>query len=155
MTTPHILMRLTGGASGQLWASMVANGNGHGQQIRVYGDKGSLAWVQENPNRLIYRREGEPDQVYSKANAYLAETGLAASRVAPGHPGGFIEAFANLYREIADAIEAARGGGPGEPARWLFPTIDDGVAGLAFVEAAMRSHDNDGNWVSLEPAGDA
>ena len=151
----HILMRLSGGASGQLWASMVANGNGHGQQIRVYGDKGSLAWEQENPNRLIYRREGEPDQVYSKANAYLAESALAASRVAPGHPGGFIEAFANLYREIADAIEAARGGKSGGPAPWLFPTIDDGVAGLAFVEAAMRSHDNDGNWVSLDSAGDA
>ncbi len=149
----HILMRLSGGASGQLWASMVATGNGHGLRLRVYGDKGSFEWVQESPNQLIYRREGKPEQVFSKGNAYLAETSFTASRVGAGHPGGFTEAFANLYREIADAIEASRTGELIHPAPWLFPTVDDGVAGLAFVEAAIRSHKKSGNWVSLDLEG--
>ncbi len=150
----HLLMRLTGGASGQLWASMVANGNGHGLRLRVYGDAGSLAWKQEIPNRLIYRREGEPDQVLSKGNDYLSETSRAASRVGGGHPGGFIEAFANLYREFADAIEASKRGETSADGPWLFPTVDDGVAGLAFVEAAIRSHQDSGNWISLNGEGD-
>ncbi|MBF6593874.1 MAG: Gfo/Idh/MocA family oxidoreductase [Thermaceae bacterium] len=147
----HIKLRFSNGARGLLWASMVATGNLHGQRIRVYGEKGSLEWVQENPNDLWVRWGTGRQETYSRGFDWLALEAQQSSRLWPGHPEGFLEAFANLYGEIADAIIAHGDGG--RPFSYPFPTVWDGALGVRFVDAAVESHSKDGAWVNatLEP----
>jgi len=144
----HIKLRFAGGAKGLRWVSMVAAGNLHGQRIRIYGEKGSLEWVQEQPNDLILRPVDGPHQVLSRGSAYLSPAAKRASRLGPGHPEGFIDAFANIYTDIADAVLARRDGGEADPLACTFPTVEDGVLGVRFIEAAVESNQQDGRWVS-------
>lgn len=143
----HIKLRFTNGAKGMLWASMVATGHIHGQRIRVYGEKGSLEWVQEQPNELSFRPLTGPHQLLSRGFGYLAPAAQRASRIWPGHPEGFLAAFANIYNDIADVILAHRDGTVADPLAYLYPTVEDGVLGVKFVEAAVASHQQDGAWV--------
>ncbi len=143
----HIKLRFDNGARGMMWASMVATGHIHGQRIRVYGEKGSLEWVQEQPNELILRPSDGPQQILSRGFGYLSPAAQRAARIWPGHPEGFLGAFANLYTDIADVIVARRAGGTADPLAYLFPTVEDGVLGVKFVEAAVESHQRAGCWV--------
>lgn len=143
----HVKLRFTNGARGLMWVSMVATGNLHGQRIRIYGEKGSLEWVQEQPNELILRPVDGPQQTLARGASYLDPAAQRASRLWPGHPEGFIDAFANLYGDIADAILARRDGYAADPLALTFPTIADGVLGVKFVEAAVESNQQDGRWV--------
>lgn len=156
----HIKLRFTppsgghgNGAKGMMWVSMVAAGNLHGQRIRVYGEKGSLEWVQEQPNELILRPVDGPQQTLARGSDWLFPAAQRASRLWPGHPEGFIAAFANLYSDIADAILTRRDGiavppewGEADPLAYSFPTVADGVLGVKFVDAAVASHQQDGRW---------
>lgn len=140
----HIMLRFKQGARGMLWASQVAPGNENGLQLRVYGEKGGLEWRQDNPNYMWFSPFGKPRQLMTRGGATPigSEQEAAAIRVPPGHPEGYLEAFATLYVEFADVI---RGDSDGK----LLPTLADGVEGMKFIVAAVTSSNNDGQWTSL------
>jgi predicted dehydrogenase len=144
----QILLRYTNGARGMLWASQVAPGNENGLMLRVYGTKGGIHWRQDNPNQLFYTPFGEPTRIITRGSAAAGEAAGRVTRVPPGHPEGYLEGFANIYTEVAHAIRAARAGGKPDPAV-TYPTVEDGVAGMAFIEAAVRSSEEGGVWVAL------
>jgi predicted dehydrogenase len=142
----QILLRYANGARGSLWASQVAPGNENGLMLRVYGTKGGVQWRQDNPNQLLWSPLGESTRIITRGGP---ESGAAAGRVTripPGHPEGYLEGFANIYSEVAAAIRAARSGAK-PPEGSHFPTIEDGVKGLAFIEAAVKSSRSNGQWV--------
>ena len=146
----QVQLRYAGGARGSLWASQVAPGNENGLRIRVYGSKGGLEWLQEHPNQLRFSPFGQPTQIISRGTPAASPDAARVSRVPSGHPEGDLEGFANLYAEIAAAIRAAR---PGKKQRLdkavTFPTIDDGIKGMAFIETALKSSAKDGRWTKL------
>jgi predicted dehydrogenase len=144
----HIMLRFNNGAKGMMWVSMVAAGHLHGQRIRVYGEKGSLEWVQEQPNELVLRPVDGPHQTLSRGFGWLSPAARRASHLWPGHPEGYLEAFANIYTDIAEAILARRDGVAADPLAYLFPTVEDGVLGVKFVDAAVESNQQDGRWVN-------
>ncbi len=144
----HVLLRFRGGASGMLWASQVAIGKENGLRLRVYGTRAGLEWEQEHPNHLRLTPLGEPQRLLTRGGAGSGEAAARVTRVPAGHPEGYLEGFATLYTEIARAICAAREGAAA-PAGVQFPGIADGVAGVAFIEACVRSSADDGAWVRL------
>ncbi len=144
----HIKLRFNNGAKGMMWVSMVAAGHLHGLRIRVYGEKGSLEWAQEQPNELILRPLDGPQQMLARGSDWLSPAARRASRLWPGHPEGYLEAFANIYTDIADVVLARRDGIEADPLAYLFPTVEDGVQGVKFVDAAVVSHQQDGRWMN-------
>lgn len=145
----QILLRYANGARGSLWASQVAIGNENNLRIRVYGTKGGLAWSQENPNYLQVSPIGKPTYTITRSGAGSGPEAGRVSRIPPGHPEGYLEGFANIYTEVAHAIHAARKGKKADKAV-MFPTVDDGVKGLAFIEAAVVSSQKNGKWTKLK-----
>jgi len=135
-------------AKGMLWASQVAPGNENGLKIRVYGTKGGLEWSQENPNLLWYTPFGEPKRLITRGGAGSGPAAGRVTRVPPGHPEGYLEGFANLYTEVARAIKAARAGKKADK-DVTFPGIADGIAGMAFIEACVKSSKANGRWTKL------
>jgi predicted dehydrogenase len=143
----HVKLRFTNGARGLMWVSMAATGNLHGQRIRVFGEKASLEWIQEQPEQLHLRPLDGPHRVLSRGCGYLSAAAQRATRLWPGHPEGFLEAFANLYAGAADAVLARRDDAPLDRSALSLPTVEDGVLGVKFVEAAVESSRRDGAWV--------
>ncbi len=143
----HVLLRFAGGARGMLWCSQVATGNENAVRLRVYGEKGGLEWAQEDPNYLWYTPLGEPKQLLTRGGAGAGPDAARVSRTPGGHPEGYLEGFANIYAEAARAILARRAGAP-VPKDVIYPTIEDGVAGVAFVEACVKSSSRNGAWVA-------
>jgi predicted dehydrogenase len=143
----QVMLRYAGGARGSLWASQVAPGNENALRIRVYGSKGGLEWAQEQPNQLRYSPFGQPVQIVSRGTGAANADAARVTRLPSGHPEGYLEGFATIYSEIAQAIRAARGGKLDRAV--TFPTIDDGIKGLAFIEAALKSSAKGGRWVGL------
>ena len=144
----HVMLRFKGGAKGMLWCSQVAPGNENALRIRVYGDKGGLEWAQEDPNYLWFTPFGEPKRLITRNGAGAGDAAGRVSRVPPGHPEGYLEGFANIYTEAADAIEAHRAGTTPE-ASVLYPTIHDGLRGVEFIDACVRSSKRNAAWVDL------
>jgi len=142
----NVMLRYQGGAKGMLWSSQVAPGNENGLKLRVYGEDGGLEWTQADPNYLWYTKYGEPKQLLTRGGAGATSGNLEASRVPPGHPEGYLEGFANIYAEAADLIEAA---GRGERPEHLLPTVQDGLLGMKFIDACVRSSGRNAAWVSL------
>ncbi|HUQ37126.1 MAG TPA: Gfo/Idh/MocA family oxidoreductase [Aestuariivirga sp.] len=144
----HVMMRYKGGAKGMIWASQVAPGHENGLKIRVYGTKGGLEWVQADPNYLWYSPFGEPKRLITRGGAGSNAAAARVTRVPPGHPEGYLEGFANIYTEVARAIKARRAGKkPDKDVQ--FPGIEDGVAGMAFIEACVKSSAKNGKWVKV------
>lgn len=144
----HVMLRFKGGAKGMLWSSQVAPGNENALKIRVYGDKGGLEWAQEDPNYLWYTPFGQPKQLITRNGAGAGDAAARMSRVPPGHPEGYLEGFANIYGEAADAIIAHRDGKkPGPDV--IYPTVQDGLRGVQFVDACVRSSARNAAWVSF------
>ncbi|MDE5444246.1 Gfo/Idh/MocA family oxidoreductase [Bradyrhizobium sp. CSA207] len=144
----QILLKWKGGAKGMLWASQVAVGNENGLTLRVYGTKGGLEWAQENPNYLWFTRYGQPKQFLTRGGAgALVEAGRV-TRVPSGHPEGYLEGFATIYAEAARAIRAAQAGKAPDPAV-IFPTVEDGLAGMKFIDAAVNSSASNGAWIRM------
>jgi predicted dehydrogenase len=141
----NVLLRFKGGAKGMLWASQVAPGNQNALRLRVYGTKGGLTWSQENPNYLRYAPFGEAPRELSRGGAGAGPAAARVTRVPPGHPEGYLEGFANIYTEAALAIRAAAEKKPA-PAEVQFPTVDDGLKGVSFVDAVVRSSRDGGVW---------
>lgn len=144
----HVLLRFEGGAKGMLWCSQVAPGNENALKLRVYGTKGGLEWEQENPNHLWFTPFGAQKRLVTRNGAGAGASAARVSRIPGGHPEGYLEAFATIYTEAAAAINAAKAGTAIDPAV-TYPTIDDGVRGVAFVEACVASSRKDGAWVKL------
>jgi predicted dehydrogenase len=144
----HVLLRFNDGVKGMLWCSQVAPGHENGLKIRVYGTKGGIEWVQADPNYLWYTPFGEPKRLMTRNGAGSHASAARVSRIPSGHPEGYLEAFATIYTEAAHAIDAKRRGVALDPAV-TFPTVDDGVKGVAFVEACVASSKNNGAWVTV------
>ncbi len=144
----QVSLRYANGARGTLWASQVAPGHENGLRIRVYGSKGGLEWVQANPNYLVHTPFGKNMQIITRGGPGTGAAAGRMTRIPAGHPEGYLEGFANIYSEAAQAIRAARAGKK-PPKDVQFPTIADGVKGLAFIEAAVKSSGKDGKWVKL------
>lgn len=141
----NILLRFGGGARGVLIASQISAGARNGLTIKVYGEKGGLTWSHERHTELTLDWLDGPSQVLHAGSPYLSAVAQAASRIPTGHPEGFIEAFANIYRDFARAV-----GGEAAP---LVPGIAEGVRGMAFVERAVAASRDGLGWVELEGAG--
>jgi predicted dehydrogenase len=144
----HVMLRWRGGARGLLWATQVAPGNENTLTLRVHGTKGGLEWTQEEPNKLWFTPFGEPKRLITRGGAGSGEAAARVTRVPPGHPEGYLEGFANIYSEAAAAIIAAREGKPPAP-DVVYPTVEDGVKGVAFVDACVRSSKRNAAWVTL------
>ena len=140
-----MLLRFGGGARGVLIASQISAGARNGLKISVYGEKGGLTWGHERPNVLTLDWLDGPSQVLHAGSGYLGAAARAVTRLPTGHPEGFIEAFANIYRDFAEAIEGRDSG--------LVPDIAEGVRGMAFVERAVAASRDDSGWVTLEGEG--
>ncbi|MBD3666090.1 Gfo/Idh/MocA family oxidoreductase [Sulfitobacter sp. TSTF-M16] len=144
----HVMLRFEGGAKGMLWCSQVAPGNENALRIRVYGEKGGLEWAQEDPNYLWHTPFGEPKRLITRNGSGAGDAAARLSRVPPGHPEGYLEGFANIYSEAADAIEAHRAGTTPDAAVH-YPTIEDGLRGVEFIDACVRSSAGNARWVKL------
>jgi predicted dehydrogenase len=145
----NCLIRFAGGAKGILYASQVSSGEENNLNIRVFGTKGSLQWFQENPNELIWKKADAPQQVHRRGNNYLSGAAQGATRTPFAHPEGFIEAFANVYRSAAVAIADSIAGRKPPKSGYDFPTITDGLAGMAFIESAVKSSKRGAKWVKF------
>ena len=141
------LLKLNNGAQGVLMASQIATGEGNGMRMRIYGEKASLHWAQEDPNRLWIKRLNGPEEIRHAAAGYLTAEARVVARVPAGHPEGYLEAFAVLYREYADAFEAWRADKK-NPLPPTLPGIVAGVRGMRFIERTIESNKN-GKWVEF------
>lgn len=145
----HVMMRFAGGAKGMLWCSQVAPGQENGLRLRVFGDKGALEWFQEAPNQLWHTTHGEPTRRLTRNGPGTGDAAARVSRIPPGHPEGYLEGFANIYTDAALAIRAHQRGEPVTEGVDL-PSLEDGIEGVAFVEACVRSSSRDAAWVELK-----
>lgn len=145
----HMLLRFKGGARGMLWSSQVAPGNENGLQLRVYGSRGGLEWRQENPNQLMHSPLGEPTRILTRNGPGLGDAAMAAARIPAGHPEGYLEAFAQLYRDFALQIHARQRGDTTNALEAKTPDVTDGVDGLTFITRALASSKAGGQWVDF------
>src|ERR1700693_5196836 len=148
----HMLVRFKGGARGVLYASQISVGEENSLSIRVYGNKASLEWRQEDPNDLIVKYADAPRRIYRRGNAYLSDAAKRFTRIPAGHPEAFLEAFANIYLEAARAIDAEENG-QSIPADCDFPTVKDGVEGMQFIDTAVRSAKGGAVWTKMHSGG--
>lgn len=145
----HILLRFPGDARGVLWASQVAAGAANGLRLRVYGDRAGVEWSQETPEELRFSPLGEPPRLYRRGGPGLSSGAQAAIRLPAGHPEGYLEAFAQIYADAAELVRAHRDRRPPAALATLAPGIDDGARGMHFIEAAIRSNEQNSAWVSV------
>ncbi|MEL6958182.1 MAG: Gfo/Idh/MocA family oxidoreductase [Pseudomonadota bacterium] len=145
--TASVQLRLDGGARGHIHVSNAAIGHENDLSLRIYGTKGSLSWRQEAPNEMRLARFGEPVQILTRGSGAVSPAAARVTRVPPGHPEGYLEAFATIYSDASDAILAANG--TTLPPDHHINTVADGVAGMEFVSACLASSDNDAAWVDL------
>ena len=143
------LLRYEGGARGVLMASQVAVGQENSLSIRVYGEKGGLEWRQEEPNTLLMRWPDRQPEVIRTGGAGLSPWAIANTRTPAGHPEGYLEAFANLYRHFAAALQARLAGEEPNPIDLDFPSVEEGVRGMQFIEAIVSTKNSNQKWILL------
>lgn len=146
----NCLVRFEDGVKGIIYASQISNGDENNLNIRIYGTKASLEWHQEEPNDLIVKFANAPRQTYRRGNDYLGAAAKANSRTPFAHPEGFIEAFANVYLAVAAALADQIDGKPAPEEGYDYPTVDDGVSGMAFIKACVDSSNNNSAWTKME-----
>ena len=144
----HVMMRYSSGARGMLWCSQVASGCENGLRLRIYGTKSGIEWEQENPNYLWVTPLGAPRYRLTRGGAGTGPEAARMTRVPPGHPEGYLEGFANIYAEAARAILARRDGSTLDGAV-TYPGLKEGLEGVAFVDACVRSSKRNGAWTNL------
>ncbi len=146
----NLLLRLTHGGGGSLVVSQCAIGEENGFRMRVFAQKGSVLWEQENPNYLKVYRYGEPRHTLTRANdKYMSDVSRAYCRLPKGHPEGFIPAFANVYQDVIRAVRAYLDGKPMKAAEYRFPTVYDGLRGMQFISASLKSAKAGAKWTKV------
>jgi predicted dehydrogenase len=143
----RMLLRYADGARGMLWASQIAAGNRNALRVRVYGEKAGLAWHQEFPDHLVVSPLGAPPQLIARMGPGAGPAAARVSRIPTGHNEGYLEAFANIYGDIAEAIAARLENREPDPAALDHPTVEDGARGVKFITAAVESSRRGGRWV--------
>ena len=144
----HVMLRYTSGARGMLWCSQVASGQENGLRLRIFGTKAGIEWEQENPNYLWVSPLGQPKYRLTRGGPGMGDAAARMTRIPAGHPEGYLEGFANIYAEAARAIIARRDGTALDPAV-TFPGLQEGLEGVAFVDACVRSSKRNAAWVAL------
>ncbi len=145
----HVLLRYENGARGMLWSSQVAPGNENALRVRVYGEQAGLEWSQEQPNVLKFAPFGEPPRTITRGGQGSDEIAAHATRIPSGHPEGYLEGFANLYRDLAEQITARFQDRKPDPLTLWCPTVEDGARGVKFIETAVESSRRGGVWLGL------
>jgi predicted dehydrogenase len=145
----NLLLRFEGGIRGVLIASQISVGHENEVGIRIFGDRGGLRWRQEDPNTMLYSPLGEPTRILSRGNEYLGPAAQKASRTPPGHPEGYLEAFANVYLGIFEAIRARQEGRELGELEGDFPRVEDGARGVRFIEAVVEASRRDAKWYEV------
>ncbi|MFT2112346.1 Gfo/Idh/MocA family protein [Marinomonas sp. 2405UD68-3] len=145
----HTMLRFDQGAKGMLWSSQVAPGNENGLKVRIYGEKAGIEWSQESPNELWLSVFGEPTQKITRAGHGAGAEANRLSRIPAGHPEGYLEGFANLYLDIALAINAIEDGAEVNSVQGLIPSVNDGIEGMKFITAVLDSSKNNSAWRTL------
>ncbi len=145
----NILVRFDNGAKGVIIVSQIASGEENELKIKVYGESGGIEWLQSNPNSLILKTGSEPIKILRTGNSYLSERAKAHTRLPAGHPEGYLESMANLYRNFAFAIDGYSSGKDQTLSLYDYPSVADGVRGMKFIEAVVNSSANNGQWILL------
>jgi len=145
-----VLLRLEKGARGILHASKISAGEDNGLRIRVYGEKAGLEWEQQQPNILMYKGMSRPTEIHRAGTGYVSDLARFNARLPAGHPEGFIEAFANIYRNFILSLQARLEGQDPEPEHTDFPTVRDGVRGMAFIATVVESSQSDRKWTKMK-----
>jgi predicted dehydrogenase len=146
----NILLKFNNGANGVLVASQIAAGEENALKIKVYGEKGSLEWHQEEPNTLKVKWLDAPSQLYRTGQPYLSAAAQYNSRTPSGHPEGYLEAFANIYRNFALTLKAKLEGNTATSEMLDFPGVEEGVRGMAFIENVVASSQSDQKWFDFK-----
>ena len=146
----NVLLKFDNGANGILVATQIATGEENGLKIKIYGEKGGLEWHQMEPNSLILKWADAPMQVYRTGNSYLSDIAMENTRTPSGHPEGYLEAFANLYKNFALTVSALSEGKEPTATMLDFPTVDDGVRGMAFIENVIASGKSNQKWFDFK-----
>jgi len=146
----NVLLRFDSGAKGILHCSQICAGEENALKIKVYGEKGSLEWHQHDPNTMLVKWLDKPMQVYRTGQGYMCAAAAAHTRVPAGHPEGYLEAFANIYRDFTKVVQAKLDGEEVDPIYNDFPTVDDGVRGMRFIDAVIESGQNNAAWMKIE-----
>lgn len=144
-----MLCRYEGGAKGVLFASQISTGEENNLNVRIYGTKASIEWYQEQPNELIVKYADRPREIWRRGNDYIGEVAQKYTRLPFGHPEAFIEAFANVYLAVSEAIKDSLEGKFRGNDEYDYPTVEAGVDGMAFIESAVASSEANGAWVDL------
>lgn len=145
----NVLIHLENGARGILFASQISAGEENNLRIKVYGEKGGLEWSQMRPNDLILKWPDQPKQILRTGVGNLSESAQAHTRIPAGHPEGYIEAFANIYRNVAECVSARIENRTVNPLYEDFPSVEDGVRGMEFIYKVIDSGKSDQKWVEL------
>lgn len=144
-----VLLRFDNGARGILFASQISMGEENSLAIRIYGEKAGLEWHQMEPNTLILKNQDKPNEIYRTGKGDLYPEVQAASRTPAGHPEGYLEAFANIYKNFAKCVQAKIDGVPVDPIYNDFPTVEDGLRGMEFINKVIESGKSDQKWIKL------
>jgi predicted dehydrogenase len=148
----NILLRFNNGAKGILHASQISVGEENNLAIWIYGEKGGLEWHQEHPNYLYVKSQDQPTQVWKRGNGYVGARCAAAGRATrtpSGHPEAFLEAFGNIYRNVTDTVRAKLMGVAPDPLALDFPTVEDGLRGMQFIETVVKSNKATERWTKM------
>jgi predicted dehydrogenase len=148
----QVMLRFSKGAKGGLWASQVASGNENNLRLRVYGEKAGIDWRQEDPNELIFAPLGEPRRSIRRGSAGTGQAATHATRIPSGHPEGYLEAFAQLYKDLAEQITAKIEKRSPNPDSLLVPDVEDGVDGIRFIDAVLESSRKGSAWTAIRDA---
>ena len=143
----QIMLRFKDGAKGALWSSQVAVGNENNLKIRIYGESGGIEWKQEDPNYLYYTKFGQPTQKITRGSDSASKEAKNVTRIPPGHPEGYLEGFANIYNDVYKKLYAQINNQNYDDSNDCYPTINDGVEGMRFIETALESSKNNGKWI--------
>ena len=146
----NVLIRFDNGAKGVLHCSQISAGEENGINIRVYGELGGLQWHQHDPNTMYLKWLEKPMEVYRTGTGYMGESSMAHTRTPAGHPEGYLEAFANIYRNFAKVVQARIDGKEAEAVYQDFPTVEDGVRGMKFIDAVIASGENNAAWTKID-----
>ena len=146
----QIMLRFKGDAKGAIWSSKVAVGNENSLQIRVYGEKAGLEWKQEDPNYLHFTKFGHPTQRITRGGSGASDEANQITRIPPGHPEGYLEGFANIYSDVSRELFAKINNQNYDNSKNCYPTINDGIEGMKFIEAVLKSSKNNSKWTRFE-----